>query len=97
MDLNNSKIAIIYVYYERKNETKNQSNLSFFIKYGLDLEKKRWANLNITTLFVIDKQTEVIIPNDESIFILHLCTFKMPTFTCATNNSLIFVFYLIFS
>ena len=28
---------------------------------------------------------------------LHLCTFKTPTFTCATNNSLIFVFYLTFS
>ena len=29
--------------------------------------------------------------------ILHLCTFKTPTFTCAINNSLIFVFYLTFS
>jgi hypothetical protein len=29
--------------------------------------------------------------------LLHLCTFKTPTFTCATNNSLIFVFYLTFS
>ena len=29
--------------------------------------------------------------------ILHLCTFKTPTFTCATNNSLIFLFYLTFS
>ena len=29
--------------------------------------------------------------------VLHLCTFKTPTFTCATNNSLIFLFYLTFS
>ena len=70
MDFKNARIAIIYVYYEREGETKNQSNLSFFIKYGLDLEKSRWTNLNITTLFVIDKQTEVIIPNDDTIFIL---------------------------
>ena len=31
------------------------------------------------------------------ISILHLCTFKTPTFRCAINNSLIFVFYLTFS
>ena len=29
-DIKNSKICIIYVYYERKNETKNQTNLSYF-------------------------------------------------------------------
>ena len=29
--------------------------------------------------------------------VLHLCTFKTPTFRCAINNSLIFVFYLTFS
>ena len=63
------KICIIYVYYERKNEQKNQTNLSFFIKYGLD--KSRWSDMDITTLFVINgKQCEVLIPEREDLFIL---------------------------
>ena len=32
VDFTKAKIGIIYVYYERKNEQKNQTNLSFFIK-----------------------------------------------------------------
>ena len=36
-------------------------------------------------------------PDQNDIEFLHLCTFKTPTFTCATNNSLIFLFYLTFS
>ena len=39
------KVCIIYCYNERTNEQKNQTNLSFFIKYGLD--KLRWKNINI--------------------------------------------------
>ena len=34
--------------------------------------------------------------NKDYVSILHLCTFKTPTFTRAINNSLIFVFYLTF-
>ena len=62
------KVCIIYVYYERKNEQKNQTNLAFFIKYGLD--KSRWRDMNITTLFVINgHQCEVLIPERDDIFV----------------------------
>ena len=63
-----NKVLIIYVYYERKNEQKNQTNLAFFIKHGLN--KLNWSNnLDITTLIVInDHQCEVIIPSN--IFVL---------------------------
>lgn len=63
------KICIIYVYYERKNEQKNQTNLSFFIKYGLD--KSRWCDMDIITLFVINGHAcEVLIPERDDIFVL---------------------------
>lgn len=69
VDITKAKIGIIYVYYERKNEQKNQTNLSFFIKYGLD--ENLWSNLNITTLFVINgHQCEVLIPSKPNIYIL---------------------------
>lgn len=69
VDFTKAKIGIIYVYYERKNEQKNQTNLSFFIKYGLD--EKLWSNLNITTLFVINgRQCEVLIPSKPNIHVL---------------------------
>ena len=68
-DIKNSKIGIIYVYYERKDQQKNQTNLAFFIKYGLD--EKLWLNLNIETLFVINGHyTELIIPVKPSISLL---------------------------
>jgi len=60
-NIRGARIGIIYVYYERKNEQKNQTNLSFFIKYGLN--NKLWAKLNISTLFVVNgHQCEVLIP-----------------------------------
>jgi hypothetical protein len=60
-DIRNARIGIIYVYYERKNEQKNQTNLSFFIKYGLN--DKLWSKLNISTLFVVNGyECEVLIP-----------------------------------
>ena len=69
VDFTKAKIGIIYVYYERKNEQKNQTNLSFFIKYGLD--EKLWKKLNITTLFVINgHQCEVLIPSKPKIHVL---------------------------
>ena len=69
IDIKNAKIGIIYVYYERINEQKNQTNLSFFIKYGLD--EKLWSNLNISTLFVINgHQCEVLIPSMPNVYVL---------------------------
>ena len=63
------KICMIYVYYERQHEQKNQTNLAFFIKYGLD--KSRWRDMDITTLFVINgHQCEVLIPEATNIFVV---------------------------
>ena len=68
-DIKKSKILIIYAYYEIKNQQKNQTNLSFFIRHGLN--NKNWLNLNITSLFVInDFKTEVFIPNEINFEIL---------------------------
>ncbi len=69
-DLKKSKICIIYVYYERKNERKNQTNLSYFIKYGLD--ETKWLNLDITTIIVINgMHCDVGIPSKKNIHVLH--------------------------
>jgi len=63
------KILIIYVYYERKGEQKNQTNLAFFIKHGLC--NSNWSTNNIETLFVINgHQCEVLIPNVPEINVL---------------------------
>jgi hypothetical protein len=62
------RISIIYVYYERKNEQKNQTNLAYFIKYGLD--KSRWRDMDITTLIIINgHQCEVMIPERDDIIV----------------------------
>jgi hypothetical protein len=69
LDIRKAKIGIIYVYYERVNEQKNQTNLSFFIKYGLD--ENLWSNLNMRTLFVINgHRCEVLIPNKPNVHVL---------------------------
>ena len=69
VDITKAKIGIIYVYYERVNEQKNQTNLSFFIKYGLD--EQLWSNLNVTTLFVINgHMCDVLIPSKPNIHVL---------------------------
>lgn len=68
-NIKNARIGIIYVYYERKNQQKNQTNLSFFIKYGLNTNK--WLNLNIETLFVINGHLcEVNIPSKPNVHVL---------------------------
>ena len=68
-NIKESRIGLIYVYYERKGQQKNQTNLSFFIKHGL--RNDQWLNLNIESLFVINgHQCEVIIPNKPNINIL---------------------------
>jgi len=61
-ELSESKIVLIYVYYQRKQEQKNQTNLAFFLKYGLN--KENWKHLDITTILVIDRECEVMIPKD---------------------------------
>ena len=67
---NRDKICIIYVYYERKNEQKNQTNLAFFIKHGLD--KSRWRDMDITTLIMINgHQCELLIPEMKNVHILY--------------------------
>ena len=71
LNVNIKKVLIIYVYYERQNETKNQTNLSFFIKYGLNNSLWKVNKYDITTLFVINNnQCEVLIPHDEKINVL---------------------------
>ena len=68
-NIRDARIGIIYVYYERKNEQKNQTNLSFFIKYGLN--DKLWDKLNISTLFVVNgHQCEVLIPTKPNVYLL---------------------------
>ena len=68
-DIKNSKTGIIYIYYERNDQQKNQTNLAFFIKYGLN--EKLWSNLNIETLFVINGYyTELVIPQKPNINLL---------------------------
>jgi hypothetical protein len=68
-DISLSKIGVIYVYYERKNEQKNQTNLSFFLKYALN--NKIWKNIDVTYLFIINGyQCEVTIPEKSNIFVL---------------------------
>ena len=69
VDIKKSKTCVIYVYYERKNEQKNQTNLSFFLKYGLHPEN--WLSLDVTYLFVINGyQCEVVIPTYPNVFVL---------------------------
>jgi hypothetical protein len=68
-DIKTASIGIIYVYYERINEQKNQTNLSFFLKYGLN--ENLWSKLNIETLIVVNgHQCEVVIPTKPNIFVL---------------------------
>uniref|UniRef100_A0A6C0C8A7 Uncharacterized protein n=1 Tax=viral metagenome TaxID=1070528 RepID=A0A6C0C8A7_9ZZZZ len=68
-DFIRSKIAVIYVYYERIDEQKNQTNLAYFIKYAMD--KNLWYDLDITYLFVINgHQCEVVIPSYHNVHIL---------------------------
>lgn len=49
------KTIIFYSYYERPNETKNQTNLSFFIKHGLS----NYNLDNIKVIFIINNKCEV--------------------------------------
>tara|TARA_B100000767_G_scaffold127261_1_gene121221 strand:- start:5365 stop:7332 length:1968 start_codon:yes stop_codon:yes gene_type:complete len=62
------KILIIYSYYEIINQTKNQSNLKYFLAYGMGRD---WKEYNITTLIIINgKICELLIPEDENLIVL---------------------------
>lgn len=62
------KIAIIFPYYEVRNCNRNQTNLSYFLKYALN--KTKWKNMNITILFIINgRQCEVLIPEKKDIIV----------------------------
>jgi len=68
--LEESKILLIYVYYEKKNQVKNQTNLTFFLKYGLD--NKKWQKLDLTCVLIINgKDCEVMIPKIENLHVIY--------------------------
>jgi hypothetical protein len=68
-DLQASKIACIYVYYHRQNEQKNETNLMFFIKYGM--QSQHWLPLDIDYVFVLNNGAcEVNIPSRENVFVI---------------------------
>src|SRR5688500_2365946 len=68
-DFVRSKVAVIYVYYERINEQKNQTNLAYVIKYAMN--RNLWYDLDITYLFVINGyQCEVTIPTYHNVHVL---------------------------
>lgn len=68
-DIYKTKTLVIYVYYERIDCQKNQTNLSFFIKYALN--ETIWKKMDVTYLFVLNgKQCEVGIPMYNNVHIL---------------------------
>ena len=69
VNLNNKKTLIIYVYYNRPGEYKNETNLSFFINQTI--KKRNSIKDNIEFLFIINNYyTEVNIPTQKNINIL---------------------------
>ena len=70
MNIKLEKFLVIYNYYEIKNCQKNQTNLSFFIRYGLC--NNNCIKLNIDYLFIVNDICEVLIPNLNNIEILKL-------------------------
>lgn len=61
-------ICILFPYYEKKNYTKNQTNLSYFLKYGMN--KSLWRNINVTLLLMINGHNcEVEIPIRDDIIV----------------------------
>lgn len=61
-------ICIIFPYYEKKNHTKNQTNLAYFLKYAMN--KSLWRNLHVTLLLMINgNECEVEIPLRDDIIV----------------------------
>jgi len=68
--LEESKILLVYAYYEKKNQNKNQTNLAFFLKYGLN--QSNWKSLDITYILVINgDDCEVMIPKIENLHVIN--------------------------
>ena len=66
-DIRNFTRAIIYVYYCRPNETRNESNLSFFIRQTILKDK----NKDILYLFIINNNiNEVVIPKKQNVYVI---------------------------
>ena len=67
-DWSRSKICIIYPYYEKPNSTKNQDNLAYFLKFGMN--SSLWRKMNIKLLLMINGyQCEVEIPKNKNIHV----------------------------
>jgi hypothetical protein len=67
-DWSRAKVCIIYPYYEKDNSTKNQDNLTFFLKYAMN--KNLWRRMNVKLLLMINGyQCEVDIPKQNNIFV----------------------------
>uniref|UniRef100_A0A6C0LGA3 Uncharacterized protein n=1 Tax=viral metagenome TaxID=1070528 RepID=A0A6C0LGA3_9ZZZZ len=65
----NKKTLVIYVYYNRPGEYKNETNLSFFINQTI--KKRDYVKDNIEFLFIINNNyTEVNIPVQKNIHVL---------------------------
>jgi len=68
-NINKNKTLVIYVYYNRPGEYKNETNLSFFINQTI--KKRDSIKDNIEFLFIINNYyTEVNIPSQKNIYIL---------------------------
>ena len=63
----NIKNLLIYVYYERNNEQKNQTNLSFFLKHGIN----NFSDVNNETfiIIIINGKSEILLDNKINILI----------------------------
>ena len=67
-DWSQHRICIIYPYYEKPNSTKNQDNLAYFLKFGMN--KRVWRKMNIKLLLMINGyQCEVDIPKQDNIIV----------------------------
>jgi hypothetical protein len=62
------KIVLIYHYQSKKNQQKNLTNLSFFIKYGLN--KNYWRDIDLTILLIINGDIcDIILPERSDLII----------------------------
>ena len=68
-DIMKSRTCILYAYYERRNEHKNQTNLAFFLKYGCS--RKDWNQDGVEIVIIVNGyQCEVVIPKDPRIHVI---------------------------
>jgi hypothetical protein len=65
----NKSVCVIYDYNEIINNNSSQTNLTFYINYGLD--KTRWEKFDIFTIILVDGNCEVLIPIRNDIVMLN--------------------------